>query len=188
VPAQQRVEPVRHPGRVAGTAQVTSIFDLPPSPAPAGEVPARSVAGTHQVHHRSPGNWPGRARFGPRRSGHWPPRAAPSGPGAARCPGRSGAGSRPRRRRRVPGGSSGPAPGGQDERRAPSARSCDASAPRPGITGGILGPAGPSPHRKPAPAKEASGSVNRLLRPGSVRHMSVTTAAQRRLLTGDGTR
>jgi hypothetical protein len=39
-------------------------------------------------------------------------------------------------------------------------------------------------HRNPA----ASGSVNRLLRPDSVRHMSVTTAAQRRVVTGDDTR
>jgi hypothetical protein len=31
----------------------------------------------------------------------------------------------------------------------------------------------------------ASGSVNRLLRPASLRHVSVTTAAQRRLLTDD---
>jgi len=35
---------------------------------------------------------------------------------------------------------------------------------------------------------KASGSVNRLLRPDSVRHMSVTSVARRRLLTGDDTR
>jgi hypothetical protein len=34
----------------------------------------------------------------------------------------------------------------------------------------------------------ASGSVNRSSRPDSVRYMSVTTAAQRRLLTDDDTR
>ena len=34
----------------------------------------------------------------------------------------------------------------------------------------------------------ANGSANRSLRPDSVRHMSVTTAAPRRLLTADDTR
>jgi hypothetical protein len=34
---------------------VTPIFDLSPSPASADEVHVRSVAGTRQVHHRSPG-------------------------------------------------------------------------------------------------------------------------------------
>ena len=32
--AQRRIEPARHPGREAGTAQVTPISDLSPSPAP----------------------------------------------------------------------------------------------------------------------------------------------------------
>jgi hypothetical protein len=55
---QWRIEPTRHTGRVAGTVQVTLIFDLPPSPAPADEVHARSVAGIRQVHHRSAGTGP----------------------------------------------------------------------------------------------------------------------------------
>jgi hypothetical protein len=67
VPTQRRIELVRHPGREAGTAQVTPIFDPSPSPAPAGEVHARSVAGTRQVHHRSPGT--GKAGSGSVRSG-----------------------------------------------------------------------------------------------------------------------
>jgi hypothetical protein len=45
----------------------------------------------------------------------------------------------------------------------------------------------PSQRRMTIATGKASGSVNRLLGPGSVRHMSVTTAAQRRLLTGDDT-
>ena len=49
-------------------------------------------------------------------------------------------------------------------------------------------PAGPSPGRTTAPAKKASGSVNRLLRPGSVRHMSVTTAMQRLIAAHHDTR
>jgi hypothetical protein len=49
-------------------------------------------------------------------------------------------------------------------------------------------PASPSRRRMTMATGKASGSVNRLLRPGSVRHMSVTTAAQRRLLTDDDTR
>ena len=50
------------------------------------------------------------------------------------------------------------------------------------------GPASPSRSRMTIATGKASGSVNRLLWPGSVRYMSVTTAAQRRLLTGDDTR
>jgi hypothetical protein len=49
-------------------------------------------------------------------------------------------------------------------------------------------PASSSRSRMTIATGKASGSVNRLPGPGSVRHMSVTTAAQRRLLTGDDTR
>jgi hypothetical protein len=49
------------------------------------------------------------------------------------------------------------------------------------------GPASPSRSRMTVAAGEASGSVNRSCCPDSVRYMSVTTAAQRRLLTDDDT-
>ncbi len=42
--------------------------------------------------------------------------------------------------------------------------------------------------RTPYRRAGASGSVNRSFCPDSVRHLSVTTAAQRRLLTADDTR
>ena len=60
--------------------------------------------------------------------------------------------------------------------------------PHPGITGDLPGPASPSPGRTPAATEEASGSVNRLLRPDSVRHMSVTTAMQRLTMAHHDTR
>ncbi len=50
--------------------------------------------------------------------------------------------------------------------------------PHPGITGDLLGPGKPSSGRTTTATDEASGSVNRWLRPDSVRHMSVTTAMQ----------
>jgi hypothetical protein len=50
------------------------------------------------------------------------------------------------------------------------------------------GPASPSRSRMTIATGKASGSVNRSSCPESVRHMSVTIAAQRRLLTDDDTR
>jgi hypothetical protein len=80
VPAQRHMEPARHPGREAGTAQVTPIFDLSPSPGPTGEVHAMSVAGTRQAHHSSPETGQAGSLSVRERTGHRPPRAAPSGP------------------------------------------------------------------------------------------------------------
>jgi len=61
----------------------------------------------------------------------------------------------------------------------------------PGSVGETSAQIGPDPLCARAPGQRppprASGSVNHSSSPESVRHMSVTTAAQRRLLTNDDT-
>jgi hypothetical protein len=159
VPTQRRIEPVRHPGSEAGTAQVTPIFDLSPSPAPAGEVHARSVAGTRQVHHRSPGT--GQAGSGSV-TGHREPRHPdPVRPAALdEAARRTNPVSAARYQRKFRPGT---------RRSGLSARAFRRILPLSAGRAQELpvtsrAPAGRSPGRTAAPAKEASGSVNRWLR------------------------
>jgi len=147
---------------VIRTAQVTGPFDPLPSLVPSREVHGGSAAGTSQISQRP-------AELAQHR---------PAGLSVAgRCilpPMR-----RPGSRGLLPGGVS---PKRPDIRRvvAPAAGPVGHAWARPLPTSGLPG-AWRALHRgrRPIEISGASGSVNRLLRPDSVRHMSVTTATRR---------
>jgi hypothetical protein len=79
-------------------------------------------------------------------------------------------------------------PSHQDGRRACGRLLREMRGSHLAITSYPPGPASPSRSRMTIATGKASGSVNRSSCPESVRHVSVTTAAQRRLLTDDDTR
>jgi hypothetical protein len=156
--AQRRTEPTRHLAGWLRLVQGALIFDLLLSPAPAGEVHARSVAGIPQVHHPTAGT--GRAGSGPvpghRRPGYpdpvWP---AALGEMTQRTPGR---------RRRAASRGSGRRPairkgavrcGGSCDHAAGRARESPVVSPAPGEP--VTAADG---YRNAA----ARGSVNRVLR------------------------
>jgi hypothetical protein len=160
---------------VTGIVQVTAIFDLPRAPGPADQVHTGSIAGICRVSQRSAGTGPTCSR---------PVMAIAATPPSARDlrPWARCDDDAPACRVARLQGEFMPMPAHQDGRDA-----CGEMR-WPHLVPVMPGPASPSPSRMTVAAGEASGSVNRLLGPGSVRHMSVTTAAQRRLLTDDDTR
>jgi hypothetical protein len=159
---------------VTGIVQVTAIFDLPRAPGPADQAHTGSIAGICRVSQRSAGTGPTWTRL-VMAIAATPPSAHDLRPWA--CDG-----DPPACRVARLQGDFMPMPAHQDGRDACGEMRWPHLAPV------MPGPASPSPSRMTAAAGKASGSVNRLLGPGSVRHMSVTTAAQRRPLTDDDTR
>ena len=135
---------------MVAAVQVTLIFDLPPSPAPAGEVHAGSVAGIRQVHHKTAGD-----RAGWERTGLGADRSLASADRAIRTQcalltrARSPT-SYPGRRRRAASGGSGRRPA-ISKGAAPSGGSLrPCRGPRPGNTGPLAKPVTPADgHRNP---------------------------------------
>jgi hypothetical protein len=148
-------------------AQVTAVYDLPPSPVP-------GPRGTHQVHHRytagpSEPSKPARRSAMPetdlcgRRAGHADPCCSAMRP----------------RGQRDASQESMATPGHQEGAPRLPADSVGHAWARPGSPGDPApGWRAPYPGRSTSETGGTSGSVNRSLRPDSVRHMSVTTAMQ----------
>ncbi len=159
---------------VTRIVQVTAILDLQRAPGPADQAHTGSIARICQVSQRSAGTGPTWSRS-VMAIAATPPSARDLRPWARD-------GDPPACRMARLRGDFMPMPAHQDGRDACGEMRWPHLAPV------MPGPASPSPSRMTVAAGKASGSVNRLLPPGSVRHMSVTTAAQRRPLTGDDTR
>jgi hypothetical protein len=166
---------------VTGIVQVTAIFDLPRAPGPADQVHTESIAGICQVSQRSAGTGPGLEPVGHGRAIAATPPSARDSPPWATCHD-----DPPACRVARLQGNFMPMPADQDGRDACGQFLREMRWSH--LVPVMPGPASPSRSRMTIATGKASGSVNRLLGPGSVRHMSVTTAAQRRLLTGDDTR